>query len=156
MKNTTIAITVMAIATTAAIAFGCFAGCAKKTVRQTASAHLDQEGTTVTATVDLTGGYSCDFAKGAVYIYDKENLDGVEPVAYVITLEKDVYEDYVKAAGEDKGSKSFKDGVIFDADGRKAYICKAGSDAYFAIFTDKANAGQIEQFVNRVSVKPGV
>ena len=74
MKRT-IAIAATTAIVTAAISIACFAGCAKKSGKQTASAFLDQEGTPVEATVDLSKGYSCDIARGAVYLYDQENKE---------------------------------------------------------------------------------
>lgn len=40
------------------------------TYEQTASAYLDQSGKAVKVTVDLTGGWSVEFAPGAVYLYE--------------------------------------------------------------------------------------
>ena len=45
------------------------------TYEQTASAYLDQSGKAVKVTVDLTGGWSVEFAPGAVYLYEG-NTDG--------------------------------------------------------------------------------
>ena len=59
------------------------------TYEQTASAYLDQSGKAVKVTVDLTGGWSVEFAPGAVYLYEG-NTDG-EAAALRITLDEEVY-----------------------------------------------------------------
>ena len=62
------------------------------TYEQTASAYLDQSGKAVKVTVDLTGGWSVEFAPGAVYLYEG-NTDG-EAAALGITLDEEVFQEY--------------------------------------------------------------
>lgn len=155
MKKT-IAIALTAIIVTTGIAIACFAGCAKKKepVVHTTKAYLNQSGTVVEATVDLTDGYSCEFARGAVYLYDQENKEGVPAAAMVVTLEEETYNDYVKASKKADDSKEFKGGIVYSEDGQTVYISKAGDSAYFAIFAEKATADQMENFINRINVVP--
>ena len=151
-----IAIAITAIVVTVGIAFACFADSTKKNVkvRQTATAYLDQDNNTVTAKVDLTGGYSCDFARGAVYLYDKEDKEGVPCVAMGITLDEDVYNDHMKAAKEAKDCTEFKGGVMYSEEGHMRYLCRIGDKAYFSIFAEKANQSQMKSLVNRFNVTP--
>ena len=153
MKRT-IATAVITAIVTAAIAATCFAGCAKKSVKQTASAYLSQEGNTVTATVDLTDGYSCDFARGAVYLYDQENKEGVDAVAIGITLGQEVYEDYLAEAKADANSKEIAGGIMYQADGQMNWIRTAGDSAYFGVFAENATPAQMEKLVERFEVAP--
>ena len=149
MKHTIIKTLVAVIV--AAFAIGCLAGCAKKSVKQTASAYLDQDGNTVDVTVELTGGYSCDFARGAIYLYDKENKEGVDSVAIAMTLEKDTYDDYMAAANN---SKDIAGGIMYQGDGEMVFLRTVGSDAYFAIFARGATAAQMESYIARFEVVP--
>ena len=148
MKKT-IATAVITAVTTAAIAVGCFAGCARKDSKQTASAYLDQEGKSIEATVDISDGYSCDFARGAVYLYDQENKEGVEAVAMGISLG-----DYLKTAEADANKKELNGGLMFQADNTMIYITKVSTDSYFGIFADNVTSAQMEKYVSRFTVAP--
>ena len=149
MKRTIVTAVITAIVT-AAITAACFAGCAKKSTKQTASVYLDQEGNTVTATVDLSDGYSCDFARGAVYLQDKDNASA----AIAITLEQDVYEDYLSAAKADANSKEIGGGIMYQADGEMSFIKPVGESAYFGIFSQNATPAQMEKLIERFEVAP--
>ena len=147
MKKTIATIAITAI-TTVVIAAACFAGCARKSVKQTASAYLDQDENTVTATVDLTDGYSCDFARGAVYLNDdKDNA-----IATGITLDKEVFDEYAAAAKADANSKEIGGGVMFQRDGQMIFVKTVGDSAYFGIFAENATPAQMEKLVERFAV----
>ena len=149
MKKTIATIAITAI-TTVVIAAACFAGCAKKSVKQTASAYLDQEDNTITATVDLTDGYSCDFARGAVYLQDEKGNE----VAMGLTLGQDVYEEYAAAAKADATSKEIAGGVMYQGDGEMVFVKTVGDSAYFGIFAQNATPAQMEKLVERITVAP--
>ena len=149
MKRT-IATAVITAVVTAAIAIACFAGCAKKSVKQTATAYLDQDENTVVATIDLSDGYSCEFSRGAVYLSNQEE----KPVAIGLTLMQDVYEDYLKAAKADANSKEINGGIMYQADGEMIFLQTVGGSAYFGIFADNVTSAQMEQIVARFTVEP--
>ena len=154
MKRTIATVVTTAIVT-AAISIACFAGCSKKSNKQTATAYLNQEGPTIEATVDLSKGYSCDFARGAIYLYDQENNEGVEAVALGITLSEEVYNDYLNESKmADANAKDFNGGVMYKADDQMVFITKVGEDAFFGVFADDATPSQMENLVNRFSVAP--
>ena len=149
MKKTIATIAITAVVT-AAIAAACFAGCARKSVKQTATAYLDQEENTVTATVDLSDGYSCDIARGAIYLSDdKDNA-----VAMGLTLGQDTYEDYLAAAKADANSKELAGGVMFQRDGEMIFVKTVGDSAHFGVFADNATPAQMEKLVERFTVAP--
>jgi len=149
MKKTIATIAITAIVT-AAIAAACFAGCAKKSVKQTAEAYLDQEGATITATVDLSDGYSCDIARGAIYLQDDKD----NSVAMGITLDQDVFEEYAEAAKADANSKEIAGGVMYQGDGEMVFVKTVGDSAYFGVFADNATPAQMEKLVERFAVAP--
>ena len=149
MKKTIATIAITAI-TTVVIAAACFAGCAKKSVKQTASAYLDQEDNTITATVDLTDGYSCDFARGAVYLQDEKGNE----VAMGLTLGQDLYEEYAAAAKEDANSKEIDGGVMYQRDGEMIFVKPVGDSAYFGVFAQNATPAQMEKLIERFAVAP--
>ena len=149
MKKTIATIAITAI-TTVVIAAACFAGCAKKSVKQTASAYLDQEDNTITATVDLTDGYSCDFARGAVYLQDEKGNE----VAMGLTLGQDVYEEYAAAAKANANSKEIACGVMYQGDGEIVFVKTVGDSAYFGVFAQNATPAQMEKLIERFAVAP--
>ena len=75
-------------------------------IKQTASAWISEGEIDTLATVNLTEGWSVEFAKSAIYIYDKEIDDFTESIAMCVTLEEDVYNDYIQEA---KKSDSYKE-----------------------------------------------
>jgi len=119
--------------------------------KQTASAYLDQDGNCVTVTVDLSGGWSVEFVRGAAYLYDGEITEGKDGVATLITLDKDVYdEDYAKAMA-DGSHKEADGGVYYTEDGdRGAYLASLDDSAFILITT--ANKKNIEAVAARFSL----
>ena len=153
MKKT-IATALTAIIALTILGIACFAGCAKKSepVKQYASAYLMAENCEITTTVDLTDGYSCEFATGAVYLYDKDSNN----TAIAMTLDQDVYEDYTSHAQAASDTKEYNGGVMFTEDDQMIYICEVGDSAYFGIFAKGADASQMESIVARFSSESGI
>ena len=146
MKKT-IATALTAIIALTILGIACFAGCAKKSepVRQYASATLRTENSEIITTVDLSDGYSCEFTSGAVYLYDKD----ANNAAIAITLDQDVYEDYVSHSQAASDCKEFKGGLMYKEDNAMVYICKVDDSAFFGIFAEGADASQMESIVTR-------
>ena len=118
--------------------------------KQTASAYLDQDGNCVTVTVDLSGGWSVEFVRGAVYLYDGEITEGKEGVAMLITLDKEVYEDHLANAMADGSHKEADGGVYYtDEAGRGAYLVSLNDSTYILI---TANKKDIEAVVARFAL----
>ena len=103
--------------------------------RQTASAYLNQnEGVAVEVTVDLSGGWSVEFVRGAVYLYDGEITAGKEGVAMLITLDKEVYDEDLAKAMADKNHKEADGGVYYTDDaGRGAFLSSLNDSAFILI-----------------------
>ena len=119
--------------------------------KQTASAYLDQDGTCIEVTADLTGGWSVEFARGAVYLYDGEIIEDKESTAMLITLDKDVYEEDMDEAMADDNHKEADGGVYYTGSGNEgSYLTSLNDSAYVLITTqDKAN---IEDIVARFTL----
>lgn len=100
---------------------------------QTASAVLDRDGEAVVATVELTGGWSVEFAYGAFYLYDGEITEDSDVVAIGMTLEQDVYEEYLAEAEASDTYRELDDGVCYTVDDSICYVCPVGSSAYFLL-----------------------
>ena len=103
---------------------------------QNASAYLEQDGHEVRLTVDLSDGWSVEFAHAAAYLYDGPN-DGVkEAIAMGLTLEKQVYDEYLLNAEEMPGFRS-DDGITtyLEEDGTQDYFFEVDGDsgAYFMV-----------------------
>ena len=123
--------------------------------RQTASAILDQEENCVDVTIDLTGGWSVEFARGAFYLYDQEIVDGLECYAMGLTLDQEVYEEYIERG---RAAESFAeaDGVIsyIDDNLEQLDLCTVGEDAFFLLSVKPDLDG--EEALSRVQLKRGV
>lgn len=101
---------------------------------QTASAWLDQEGEEVKVTVDLTGGWSVEFAHGAVYLYDGKADINNEAVAIGLTLDEKTFRDYADKAPEENTYREFARSFAYADDaGTDYYFYTVGPDAYFMI-----------------------
>lgn len=119
--------------------------------KQTASAYLDQDGATVEVTVDLSGGWSVEFVRGAAYLYDGEITEGKEGVAMLLTLDKDVYEEYHAKAMADGNRKEADGGVYYtDETGWAAYLTALDDSAYIIITTTSKK--DVEAIVARVAL----
>ena len=103
--------------------------------KQTATAWLSNDSKRVSTTVELTGGWSVDFAPGACYIYDREIKEDTECIAMGLTLDQEVYDDYYNG---NKDSESFveKDGIYSykdEYDGSTNYLFMADGDVPFLL-----------------------
>ncbi len=117
--------------------------------KQTASAYLDQsEAAVVKVTVDLSGGWSVEFARGAVYLYNGEITEGKESVAMLITLDKKVYEEHLAKAMAVGSRKEADDGIYFAGDGNQAAYLTALNDSAYILITAKEKAS-MEAIVSR-------
>ena len=88
---------IVSIAAMSAIALGCFAGCAQKEPevveteppKSVAAGTLDRDGDAIQVTVELTDGWSAEFAYGCVYIYENGDISE-DCTAMAITLSEGV------------------------------------------------------------------
>ncbi len=119
--------------------------------KQTASAYLDQDGATVEVTVDLSGGWSVEFVRGAAYLYDGEITEGKEGVAMLITLDKDVYEEDLAKAMADGSRKEADGGVYYTYyENEGAYLTALNDSAYVLITV--TNKADVESIVARFAL----
>ena len=121
--------------------------------RQTASAHLDQSGNEVVVTVDLSDGWSAEFAPAAVYLYDGPVSEGAEPVAVGLTLYEEVYQGQI-AIGEDQKNFRSENGITsYDMpDGSHDYYFEAGENVFFMVTVNKDMDG--DAVMERFAVEP--
>ena len=119
--------------------------------KQTASAYLDQEyEAAIEVTVDLSGGWSVEFVRGAVYLYDSEITETSESVAMLVTLDKEVYEEYLVEAMADDNRKETDGGIYFTQyEDEMGYLASVNDSAYVLITAKKAD---IEAIVARFTL----
>ena len=102
--------------------------------RQVATAWLDQDGAEIKAKVDLTGGWSVEFAHGAFYLYDGDYAEDKAPVAIGITLEQEVFEGFCAEATASESCREIEGGLCYEQeDAADAYLTHVGDDAYFML-----------------------
>ena len=119
--------------------------------KQTASAYLDQAGdAAVEVTVDLSGGWSVEFARGAAYLYDGEITEGKESGAMLITLDKEVYEDHLADAMADGNHKEAGGGVYYTYSENEGGYLTSLNDSAFILIT--ASEADIEAIVARIAL----
>ena len=123
-------------------------------VKQTASAWVSNDGAEAYATVDLTGGWSVKFASGAIYMYNKEVKKNTEAVAMCITLDKDVYDEYLEAAPGKENYKELDNAIYYEDDGSAYYFFKYGKNVYLMI--DAKDKALAEDVFNRLSFGEGL
>ena len=110
-------------------------------VKQSASAWLtaeDDEGRFL-AKVDLTGGYSVEFASGAVYLYDQEIVDGeTESVAMAISLSEEVYNEYMDEANQSDTYREVDGAYVAYVNGsdEDSYLVQVGENGFVLITMD--------------------
>jgi hypothetical protein len=119
--------------------------------KQTASAYLDQESdAAIEVTVDLSGGWSVEFVRGAVYLYDSEITETNDGVAMLVTLDKEVYEEDLEAAMADESHKEADGGVYYTHyEDEMGYLTSLNDSAYVLITANKAD---IEAIVARFTL----
>lgn len=122
-----------------------------KEVKQTANAWISEDGVRTSATVDLTGGWSVEFATGAIYIYDKEITPNTDAVAMCITLSEEVYNDHLKEAKESDTYKETDDYIYHKGYDAGEYLYKIGN-AYFQISI--YDESQAKDILKRISLIP--
>ena len=117
--------------------------------KQTASAYLDQESdAAIEVTVDLSGGWSVEFVRGAVY--DSEITETNDGVAMLVTLDKEVYEEDLEAAMADESHKEADGGVYYTYyEDEMGYLTSLNDSAYVLITANKAD---IEAIVARFTL----
>lgn len=125
------------------------AGCSND-VKHSASAKLNVgENDSAVMTVDLTGGYSVEFASGAVYFYEGEPSDETYAHGFVITKEE-YEEEYNYFEGKDdlEGEyKSLEDGGFYYKDDSSVEYFFPSEDGYYVKVvvneTDLSKANEI-------------
>ena len=119
--------------------------------KQTASAYLDQESdAAIEVTVDLSGGWSVEFVRGAVNLYDSEITETNDGVAMLVTLDKEVDEEDLEAAMADESRKEADGGVYYTYyEDEMGYLTSLNDSAYVLITADKAD---IEAVVARFTL----
>ena len=115
------------------VALALMTGAALGEGRQLASAVLDIDTQPVIATVDLTGGWSVEFAAGAFFLYEGEFSEDTPAKAIGLTLEQDVYEEYLASAKASDTLRELDNGVAYDYDEGTYYVIPVGSSAYFLL-----------------------
>ena len=121
--------------------------------RQTASARLDQGGNEVVVTVDLSDGWSAEFAPNAVYLYDGPVSDGTEAVAVGLTIDEEVYNGQIAIGEEQKNFRSENGVIAYDQpEGSHDYYFEAGNDAFFMVTVNKDMDG--DAVLERFAVEP--
>ena len=123
---------------------------------QIASAVLDADTDPFVVTIDLTGGWSVEFAIGAAYLYDKPSGVGdyAGATATLVSLEKDVYDDYIEQAKASKSFREVPDGVMYTDDSNEdLYFYEVEGGHYYMIVLQHDGGQDIDAILARISTR---
>lgn len=98
-------------------------------VKQTATRTYEVDGTRVVASIDVSDGYSVEFASGAVYLYKGENGPDGQVCAFGYLESQEDYETIIK---ENEGKLDEVGGGVIYNDGYN-YAYYVGENQYFMI-----------------------
>ena len=120
----------------------CTACSSEKTDKQSASAWLTEGNEKVYATVDVSDGWSAEFASGAIYFYDEKLQSDTDSVAMCITLSEDVYDEYVEEAKNNDTMKELDDAIYFENEEGANYLFEEEDVHMLLTVKDKARASE--------------
>lgn len=104
------------------------------TYEQTASAYLDQDGSKIKVTLDITGGYCAEFVEDAAFLYDGTVDEDTWPIASGVTLDEEAFDEFMDMATASDSYREFARSFTYtDDDGTNHYFYSLGPDAYFMI-----------------------
>ncbi len=150
MNTTKIITMVLALLLTVVMMVGCSASSGKST----ASAWLSEGDYVADVTVDLSGGWSVEFAYGAAYLYSKEIKDGIECDAMLVVLDKEVYDEYVAEANTAEGRREVNGAIVYKnpyEDGDN-YLFSPAEGFYYILVVDHGING--DDVYARITVTP--
>ena len=103
--------------------------------RQMAMAHLKQSGKSVDVAIDLTGGWSVEFARDAFYLQDGGYSEDKEAIARGIALDQKVFEEYCAEAAASETFQEVGDALFYtDELDENVYLLRVGDDANLALW----------------------
>ena len=124
--------------------------------RQTATDTFQVEGKEAVVAVDLTGGWSVEFASQSIYLYDGAN-DGERPeIAFGYVIDQQEYDENIAEYSSYDSFVEDADGVKFSEEdgGSNKYLFAVGNGLYFMIAADQD--ADAEAVYARFDVKPGL
>ena len=127
---------------------------AESSGKQITSAWLQEGDTRANVRVDVSGGWSAEYATGAVYLYDNWENENSESLAMFLSLSKDVYEEYLTTAAEGENYQETDTYVSYtDGNGEGIYLLEAGENThmYFMLYADPDVDGAA--ILDRISVE---
>ena len=110
--------------------------------RQVATAWLDQADNEISVMVELSGGWSVEFAHGALYLYHGDYSEDDEAMAIGMTLDQEVFEEYCAEAVSSESYREIEGAQCYtQEDGTSAYLTRVGDDAYFMLCVNEGVEG---------------
>lgn len=104
---------------------------------QIASAWIQNgdEETRTLVTIDLSGGWSVEFALGAFYMTENMQSTGDDCTAMGVSLSKEVYDEYMAEAQQSDSYTELDNAVMYkdSYDGSTNYLFTAGDNGYFVL-----------------------
>ena len=107
-------------------------------------------------TVDLTGGYSVEFATGAAYFYKGDTLDESETIAHAYVIDKTSFEEetsYFENNDDLEGDyKKLKDGTYsYKTESNAEYFFSTNDNLYMKVVVQKDFLSEADSIYTRFS-----
>lgn len=137
-------------------------GCGTKnetSVKQSAAAkQLVNENQSAIMTVDLTGGYSVEFASGAAYFYKGDTLDESDTIAHAFVIDKTTFEEetsYFENNSDLEGDyKKLKDGThLYKTKDEAEYFFASKDNLYLKVVVQKDFLDEADSIYARFEAK---
>ena len=134
-------------------------GCSSKdsSVKQSAAAKVTVgEEQTALMKVDLTDGYSVEFATGAAYFYKGDSIDDSNVIAHAFVINKNEYDEeisYYKGKDDLEGEfKDLEDGVYsYKTKENAEYYFPSNNDFYWKVVVQKELLEEADSIYTRFS-----
>jgi len=134
-------------------------GCGSSTTKQVASAKQNYVDDKIAVmTVDLSDGYSVDFATGAAYFYKGGKIEDNEVIAHAFIITKAAYDDEISYfTGDNKLEgkfKDLKDGIYsYTTDDSVEYFFPTNDDLYMKVVVGKEYKAEADSIYKRFSAE---
>lgn len=137
----------------AAIMMGGFAGCSFFQEHERVNNYIDKNGHTISASVDVSNGWSCETYYSTVLIYDHDSTEDKSVTATATTIDKSTYNLYRQVALKDMFSEDIKGGTMYkNSEGKMHFICQLNDSIYMDVTSNNASPAQMREIVSRLGL----
>ena len=116
-----------------------FTGCGVQTV----SAHIGTESEGATVIINVTDGWSVDFASDCFSVYDEEITETSAGIAICTAVEKEIFDDYVKEAEASDTYEKLNNAIYYESTDGATYLLEGNGAHFILVEKDKKKGDEI-------------